>query len=156
MSANIMRRRRSTRSATAPDTNENISHGSRVAMVTPAISTASRVSDAASSGKAVRNMPSPVPEMATASQTRRNGDPSELTASIQSNSIQVVGHRDDDGVLAVEQGQFETERALPVQQVLPPAADHELGNQYGDGVVRPTGVELVEEDLHRRDQIAVR
>jgi hypothetical protein len=49
----------------APAGSENNSQGMRLATVTPAMVTGSRVNDAASNGKAVRNIPSPVDEMAT-------------------------------------------------------------------------------------------
>src|SRR4051794_34263840 len=74
-SAATISRRRSTRSAMAPVTSEKSSQGSRDATVTPAMAIASRVSDAARSGKAVRNIPSPVLEMATEVHRARKGAP---------------------------------------------------------------------------------
>ena len=76
-SAPTMSRRRSIRSAIAPVTIDNTSHGKRVAMVIPAMSTGSRVNVAARSGNAVTNMPSPLLEITTANQSCRNGRPSD-------------------------------------------------------------------------------
>ena len=64
------------RSAIAPVKIENKSHGKRVEMVIPAISTGSRVRMAASSGNAVTNMPSPELETRMLSQTKRKSRPS--------------------------------------------------------------------------------
>ena len=76
-SAPIMSLRRSMRSASAPVNKENTSQGRREAIVTPAINTGSRVRIAASSGNAVRNMPSPALETMTESQTERKLFPIE-------------------------------------------------------------------------------
>ena len=81
-SAPIMSLRRSMRSASAPVNNEKTSQGKRDAMVTPAMSTGSRVRIAASSGNAVRNMPSPALDTITDSQTDRKLLPIERLVAI--------------------------------------------------------------------------
>ena len=75
MSAPIISRRRSVRSAIAPVTSENNSHGNRDAMVTPAISNGSVVRVAANKGNAVMNMPSPVLDTSTEVHTARKSVP---------------------------------------------------------------------------------
>ena len=74
--------RLSMRSASAPVNIENISQGKRDAMVTPAISTGSRVRIAASSGNAVRNIPSPALDTMTESHTERKFFPIDLFDAI--------------------------------------------------------------------------
>ena len=81
-SAPIMSLRRSIRSASAPVNNEKTSHGKREAMVTPAMSTGSRVRIAASNGNAVRNIPSPALDTITDSQTDRKLLPIERLAAM--------------------------------------------------------------------------
>ena len=81
-SAPIINLRRSMRSARAPVNSENKSQGSREAMVTPAISTGSRVRIAARSGNAVRNIPSPALDTMTASHTERKLPPIERRIAI--------------------------------------------------------------------------
>ena len=89
-SAPIISRRRSIRSANAPVSIEKNSHGSRDAIVTPAISTGSRVSVAASSGKAVTNMPSPVLDTMTDIHTSENGRPNDRLRRRLSSDATVV------------------------------------------------------------------
>jgi hypothetical protein len=57
---------------------ENINHGKREAMVTPAMRTGSRVRIAASRGNAVRNIPSPALDTMTESHTERKFFPIDL------------------------------------------------------------------------------
>jgi hypothetical protein len=61
----------------APVKSENNNHGSFVAMVMPEIRTGSLVSRAASSGNAVRNIPSPVHDDVTERRSKRKSLPSD-------------------------------------------------------------------------------
>jgi hypothetical protein len=63
-------RRRSHRSTSAPLISPNSNHGSQPAKVTSDTCSGSRLSDAASSGRAARNIPSPAVEMAAAPHNR--------------------------------------------------------------------------------------
>ena len=67
--------RRSHRSTNAPDTNANMSQGSRPATATTLTRTGSRVNVAASNGIATHDIPSPRFEIVDAVQTRANGLP---------------------------------------------------------------------------------
>ena len=78
ISALIISLRRSLRSEIAPVNNENKSHGNLVVIVIPAISTGSRVSNAANNGNAVRNIPSPVHDDATDNHRDLKSRPSDL------------------------------------------------------------------------------
>ncbi len=60
-------------------------------------------------------------------------------------SVDVPGHGGHDGVGPVEQASLERERALVVEELLPPSAHHELGDDDRDRVVGPSRVGLVEE-----------
>ena len=50
---------------------------------------------------------------------------------------------------AEQQPALEHQRALVVQQVLPPVLDEELGDEHGDDRVRPAAFELVDEAQRR-------
>ena len=78
ISAPIISRRRSIRSEIAPVNSENNNHGNLVVIVIPAISTGSRVSNAANNGNAVRNIPSPVHDAATDNHRDLKSRPSDL------------------------------------------------------------------------------
>ena len=62
-------------------------------------------------------------------QTERRGGAGLGTRRV----IRYVGH---DGVTSREEPQLEAKRRLVVQQVLPPVARHELGQNHQDGPIR--------------------
>jgi len=65
---------------------------------------------------------------------------------------QVERHARDDDVGAEEQGAFEEERPLIVEQMVSPLRRHELRQHHGQKGVRSRGVDLFdefEERLHK-------
>ena len=57
---------------------------------------------------------------------------------------EVERDRDDDGVAAGEEAEFEGQRGLVVEDALPPVGGDEFGDDDGDVVVAPAAVEFVE------------
>src|SRR5215204_1196235 len=69
--------------------------------------------------------------------------------------IDVVRDRDHDGAFPKEQPALEEQRALVVEDVLPPAADDELGNDDRDGVILVLTVDFVDVTNYWSDQLPV-
>src|SRR5687767_1505242 len=68
----------------------------------------------------------------------------------------VVGDVGHDRVAACEEPQLQAQRRLVVQQVLPPVARHELGEDHQDGPIRCLPLESVHVRQQRADERAVR
>jgi hypothetical protein len=67
----------------------------------------------------------------------------------------VVGNGSHDDAVSEQQPSLEEQGGLIVEQLLPPVADHHLGDQNRDHVVLPPGVDLVEEPEDRPGQLPV-
>src|SRR6185436_12347106 len=66
---------------------------------------------------------------------------------------QMVRDRGDDHVAAEQEGALDEERALVVEQVVPPARRHELGEEHGDevlGALLVRDLDVLEQRLHDR------
>src|SRR5580765_1394182 len=75
--------------------------------------------------------------------------------SVNGSLVQVVRHARDDDLLAEEERALDQERALVVEQVMPPARRDEFRQEDGDEVVGPLLVrdlDVLEQGLHDRSE----
>src|SRR5437764_5363114 len=78
-----------------------------------------------------------------------------LDPGLQTLFFQMVGHARDDDAAAEEERAFQEERTLVVQEVLPPARWHELGEHDRDDVDVPAAADAVEVAQERAYERAV-